>query len=137
MFSFIILVVFFTLLLDAQGVSIFDFAKWRAIHGVEYKTNDELTRRFEYLSQNAAKAEKINLSEPHAKFGLTIFSDRSPAELEKLLNRRGPPEMFDISKASKLIPANTTVLRSTLKSSFDWRSMGVVTAVKDQGGYVV
>jgi hypothetical protein len=115
-------------------VSLSDFHSFQRRFNVKYATAQEEAQRFQYFQKNVAEAYARNATEPYAIFGITQFSDRSPEEMESLYNRKGPSKLFDISSA-KLVPLATEgELKSKLKDGFDWRNMGIITEVKNQGG---
>eukprot|EP01099_Mayorella_cantabrigiensis_P006945 TRINITY_DN595_c0_g1_i5.p1 TRINITY_DN595_c0_g1~~TRINITY_DN595_c0_g1_i5.p1 ORF type:complete len:350 (-),score=92.10 TRINITY_DN595_c0_g1_i5:169-1194(-) len=119
-----------------------DFETFKQQFRVQYATPEEEAQRWGYFLKNVAEAYARNSTEPYAIFGINKFSDRSPEELRRLANLFNQPndrKINDISNAKKLplVPqqlADKLKLNETNDGAFDWRNMGAVTSVKDQGG---
>jgi cathepsin F len=119
---------------SATQVTLGDFQQFQRKFRVKYGTAEEEAQRFEYFQKNVAEAYARNATEPYAVFGITQFSDRSPKELDNLLNRKGPASIYDISSAKQLPLLPAEDLKSILKDGYDWRDLGVITEIKNQGG---
>jgi len=108
------------------------FQGWMSTHNREYATVEEMSTRFNNFK---ASVNRINTNNAYtqmrgsgAKFGLNKFSDMSPEEFsENVLMTPFTPAASLHKEKNMLTP------RITAPDTFDWRSKGAVTAVKDQG----
>jgi C1A family cysteine protease len=108
------------------------FQQWFLEQGKVYATEDEMSLRFNNFKESV---KRININNAYAdmrgsgaKFGLNKFSDMSPAEFsEKVLMKPFTPAAAQYKQKNMLNP------RITSPDTFDWRTKGAVTAVKDQG----
>ncbi|XP_010276986.1 PREDICTED: ervatamin-B-like [Nelumbo nucifera] len=112
-----------------EGVALI-FERWTEKHGKVYTSTEEKDRRFKIFQSNLAYIINWNSkrSPTDHTMGLNQFSDMSFEEFSNVrLSSVNPTESLleTISKGVK-----TTC---THPSSFDWRSQGVVTPVKNQG----
>jgi len=92
-----------------------------------YVNGNEETQRFNIFTSNLLKIAALNSNEDDsAKYAINKFADLSEQEFADLyLSKRG----FDISH----YPISNRLLPQDPPPSFDWRTKGAVTAVKDQG----
>jgi len=108
------------------------FQQWFQEQGKVYDTVDEMSLRFANFKETV---KRINVNNAYsdlrgsgAKFGLNKFSDMSPDEFaEKVLMTPFTPVSAEYKQKNMLLP------RVASPDTFDWRSKGAVTAVKDQG----
>jgi C1A family cysteine protease len=97
-----------------------------------YSTNEEYKKRLENFRNNLKKASELNENDPHARFGVTKFSDLSEEEfsqryLTSLLQQDQETSdsglTYEIKNKDQQYP-----------SDFNWATQdGIVTGVYDQG----
>jgi hypothetical protein len=96
-----------------------------------YKDYNETFARFRIFQESLDRQEKLNLLEKSkggtAVYGVNKFSDLT--EDEFAASRLTPTSVFKAVSRKATVP---TLPGGVLPSSFDWRSRGVVTAIKDQ-----
>jgi len=106
------------------------FQAWMSQHNKAYSTPDEYKLRLGIFSDNIKKIAKLNqdsMIHGGARFNLTKFSDFSSVEFkEKFLNSLIVPKAPE-DKDVLVLPGGA------VPDSFDWKSQGKITAVKDQG----
>jgi len=108
------------------------FQQWFQENGKVYDTADEMSLRFVNFKETVKRINTNNaytdMRGSGAKFGLNKFSDMSPDEFsEKVLMKPFTPIDAELKQKNMLIP------RVASPDTFDWRTKGAVTAVKDQG----
>jgi len=125
------------------------FTQFKTVHSKKYADTKEELQRYEIFKENLAKIDELNAKAVHAKYTHTSkFADLSLEEFQKRNGLRSDHarRMKDIlalsdEKKSKIvfsdfensgIPVRMKKSAKTLPSSFDWRSSGAVTPVKDQ-----
>ena len=112
------------------------FADFKATHGKKYASAAEEAKRFANFQVNMRKAAVQQASEPMATFGMNLFSDLSAEEFK---TRHNGNKYFAARKAEArpaaalLTDAEIAKIRATVGATVDWRAMGAVTGVKDQG----
>ena len=122
---------------DAQIFS--QFQHFMETHSKKYTTIEETKERFEIFRQNYKKIEltkkmlSAHQEQPLFEMGITKFSDMTPAEFQKsLLN-------LDLSLMQRLkvlygkneiVP---TFSKGNAPEAYDWREIGAVSPVKNQG----
>jgi C1A family cysteine protease len=107
------------------------FQSWALRYKKSYDSYDETITRFQNFKQSI---DRINANNAYVKFrgsgatfGLNKFSDLSPEEFaEKVLMTPFKPVTSVFKEKNMLSP------RITAPDTFDWRTKGAVTAVKDQ-----
>lgn len=109
------------------------FAEWTEEYGKVYKDLEEFEKRFEIYIENHQQVRKLNeVHEGKTEFALNQFADMDASEFEKkILNKQlskpfSPPE-------HKILRSSSSWSSAQLPESFDWRSLGAVTDVKNQG----
>jgi C1A family cysteine protease len=108
------------------------FADWAIAHNKHYPTSEERAVRFEIFSQSLERVRshnaKYEAGESSYFLSLNQFSDLDTNEKRMVLGARKPAHpIADLS----LPPAQRI---SSFPDAVDWRSLGKVTSVKDQGG---
>jgi len=91
-----------------------------------------LTEDISFFRKNLNRIEKLNVLRPKAQFGITKFADLSPAEFQSMYLSSTPMSVRDPSWPEAK-PASKEEIQA-LPDSWDWRTKGAVTPVKDQGG---
>ena len=101
-----------------------EFLKFVAKHGKSYGTKEEFEFRADLFKKTlAALAEENARNENTFTVGVNKFADWTPAEYRRLLS-------YKPSKGAKIAE---TPLNVSIPASIDWRTLGAVNAVKDQG----
>ena len=110
------------------------FKKYKGDFGRAYASPKEEARRFAIFVANMKKAEKLNVANPLARFGVNEFSDMTAAEFKI---RHSGEKVYAASIAAR---QNKAVVQPTKAEevaaagkSMDWRTKGAVTAIKNQG----
>ncbi|CAG0921908.1 unnamed protein product [Notodromas monacha] len=116
------------------------FDEYLQTHQKTYSA-DEYQTRLKYFEESVKRAEKRNKDSEHlgasdkAHYGVTKFSDMSPDEFKKKYLTR-PLSLISIPRPA-FNATDHPILRLGATDNFpdklDWRDVGVVTAVKDQG----
>jgi C1A family cysteine protease len=103
-----------------------EWDNFKSKYGRVYASTQEEGNRFSIFKQNLRKAQRMNARDPHARFGVTKFSDLTVDEFKSifLMNVSRPAVDAPIARAPKNVQ---------LPTSFDWSSKGALTPVKDQG----
>ena len=108
------------------------FNRFKTRYNKRYASHEEEAHRFAVFEQNMVVAKAQRQLNPHARFGVNEFSDRTAAEfkvrhnLDSFLRKRAKvalPVTADISAEEKAAQPNHV----------DWRTKGAVTAIKNQG----
>eukprot|EP00761_Pharyngomonas_kirbyi_P006106 gb/GECH01006112.1/.p1 GENE.gb/GECH01006112.1/~~gb/GECH01006112.1/.p1 ORF type:complete len:343 (+),score=58.24 gb/GECH01006112.1/:1-1029(+) len=87
-------------------------------------------KRFEVFKENLKRLE--NIQDNSAQYGITKFMDLTPEEFASIYRMRTPTANNYLSTISSF-PKAESVSTDKLPKSFDWRSKGAVTHVKNQG----
>eukprot|EP00246_Nothoceros_aenigmaticus_P005098 TRINITY_DN16945_c0_g1_i1.p1 TRINITY_DN16945_c0_g1~~TRINITY_DN16945_c0_g1_i1.p1 ORF type:complete len:365 (-),score=42.83 TRINITY_DN16945_c0_g1_i1:273-1367(-) len=96
-------------------------------HGKSYANSQEYAHRLSIFRSNLLKALEHQALDPTATHGITQFSDLSEEEFEaQYMGLRAPSYMTNGSPAPTLPVDN-------LPANFDWRELGAVSEVKNQG----
>jgi len=91
-------------------------------------TKAEFAQRFENFKASIARAERHQISNSDATYGITKFSDMSTEEFKSKVLMTNRP-----ARVERQTPIGVTVADPNPPSTFDWRDKNAVTAVKDQG----
>ncbi|KAJ5070615.1 cysteine protease rd19c-related [Anaeramoeba ignava] len=104
------------------------FENWMNKYKKFYSSEKEKETRFQIFQENLLRIENLRQSDPSAKYDINMFADLTPEEFKKthLLSKKFP-ELKSQDKISEELSLKD------IPSSFDWRTQGKVTAVKDQG----
>ena len=103
------------------------FREFATTYGKKYASVEAEQKAFATFRTNLQVMEQHRRANPHATFGVTQFSDMTPEEFETTLRFRG----FSVEPdSSHERPAPTP---SPNPKQWDWRTMGGVTRVLDQG----
>eukprot|EP01099_Mayorella_cantabrigiensis_P001005 TRINITY_DN141_c0_g1_i5.p1 TRINITY_DN141_c0_g1~~TRINITY_DN141_c0_g1_i5.p1 ORF type:complete len:337 (-),score=77.85 TRINITY_DN141_c0_g1_i5:148-1158(-) len=104
------------------------FEQWVETHNKRYDS-EELLYRFRVFSQNMDFVARFNTEEHTYEVGLNRFADLTNTEFMERYAGLHAPLVHTIDSEHLYVPEQT----QALPASLDWRSKGVVTAVKDQG----
>ena len=88
-----------------------------------YGSSDEYSYRLGVFQENLKRYEELNILNPEAVFGVTQFSDRTPAEMEAYMGLMLPAEQ-EYTEVYTYDP-------SEVVGAFDWASK--MAGVKNQG----
>ncbi|KAJ7553062.1 hypothetical protein O6H91_06G117000 [Diphasiastrum complanatum] len=105
------------------------FRRFVVEHGKAYGSAEEYARRLVVFKRNLVRAIEHQALDPTAVHGITPFSDLSEEEFEKqYLGLRAPQHLpLKAGNPAPELPVND------LPTDFDWRELGAVTEVKNQG----
>jgi len=104
------------------------FKKFVNQYNKDYATNTiEYQRRFLIFKDNLKRIDELNSRQKTAKYAINKFADLSPKEFSK--KYKG----YNKTSSSPNVPVFSGKRGLVVPSSFDWRTKGVVTPVKDQG----
>jgi len=106
------------------------FKQFMHKYSKNYATTQEHNQRFEIFKANLDIAAARNRKDPHARHGVTKFSDITPQEFKSLyLMNVTQPKMWPAAPGGVVNVQRVP----NLPDSYDWKDKGMVTAVKDQG----
>lgn len=117
-----------TQLAEIQNPSVKDiFDQWSNLHGKNYATSEENTYRMRVFLRNWLEVNRINDLKLGYTLGLNQFSDMTPEEFQA--------KYMGYMPSSE--PRNVEILEPevslTQQAGVDWRTKGIVNAVKNQG----
>jgi len=124
------------------------FEQFKSTHTKKYSNNKEELQRYEIFKENLERIDDLNAKQPRANFHISKFSDLTDEEFQTHTGLRADyaPRIKSIlelspEKQSKFgfssfestpISGRMKQTSKDLPSSFDWRTYGAVTPVKDQ-----
>merc|ERR1712127_362120 len=117
--------------LVAADYSSVQFAAFKERHGKQYGSKAEMELRREVFKANLVKIEEHNQSGATWKKEVNEFSDLTEAEFESLY--MGGYKKLPQSGAGGAPTGMKVKTRAELPDSMDWRDLGAVSAVKNQG----
>jgi cathepsin F len=106
------------------------FARFMQTYNRTYASDAETAHRLGVFKQNLARINQLNTKYPGVTFKVNKFADLSKEEFKKFY-LSAKPMVRDYSE-----PVAAEYPESVIKAtptSWDWRTKGVVTGVKDQG----
>jgi hypothetical protein len=119
-------------------LSLFDV--WNARHGRHYSPSQhaEKHRRFHIFRENFIRVQSHNAKASSSfKLGLNRFADMTNAEFveSRRLGLKRRPVLRSPSASASSSSSSSAEMgeKKVLAASVDWRSLGAVTGVKDQG----
>merc|ERR1712050_239497 len=101
------------------------FAEFKERYQVTFGSPEEEETRFGIFKSNLEKAETLSMKEPTAKYGVSKFAHLTAEEFK--VKHTG----FKKKAGRKVWPKKN--VKKVKASSIDWRDLGGVTPVKDQG----
>ncbi|WKY14076.1 hypothetical protein Q1695_004701 [Nippostrongylus brasiliensis] len=102
-------------------------------HEKAYDSKREMMKRFRIFKRNLKSARRWQeYDQGTATFGITQFSDLTPDEFKKIYLSYTWEQPIHPIRLANLVAEGVTV-DGQLPESFDWRTHGAVTAVKNQG----
>jgi hypothetical protein len=96
-----------------------EFIKFVAEYGRSYGTQEEFNFRAGHFAQNLMKIRALN--ETTSTHGINKFTDRTPAEMKKLLGYRAQDMSF----------RNVVDFPTAQVDTVNWFAKGAITPVKD------
>lgn len=117
-----------TQLAEIQNPSVKDiFDQWTNLHGKNYATSEENTYRMRVFLRNWLEVNRVNDLKLGYTLALNQFSDMTPEEFQaKHMGYMPSSEPRNI----EILDDEVTL---TQQSAVDWRTKGIVNAVKNQG----
>ncbi|CAI9099960.1 OLC1v1036863C1 [Oldenlandia corymbosa var. corymbosa] len=113
------------------------FKNWKEMYGHEYKDDVEQARRFEIFKDNLEFIQSFNKEGNHSYvMGLNDFSDLT---FEEFISRYGGYKPSAKERIEESVTTTTSFgddenVDSCIPSRIDWRELGAVTHIKNQGG---
>lgn len=108
------------------------FDKFKTRHNRTYQSSLEHEMRFRIFKNNLFKIEQLNKYEQGtAKYGITHFADMTSAEYRARTGLVMPREGDDVNHIRN--PIADIDEHMELPEAFDWRDLGAVSPVKNQG----
>jgi len=101
-----------------------------------YSTDTERSTRFENFKATIQKNARLNQLNPTATYGLNKFSDMSDAERKQYLSKPISAQAAVLTCLATGVDASRNRFEGrkfALPASFDWRALGKISPVKDQG----
>ncbi|XP_010248205.1 PREDICTED: zingipain-2-like [Nelumbo nucifera] len=113
-----------------EGIALL-FERWMEKHGKAYASLEEKDRRFKIFQSKLAYIIDWNSKRGPSDhiLGLTQFSDMSFEEFSEIyLSKMNTTQLMSVEGIEKRVKGSCTP-----PSTFDWRTQGAVTGVKNQG----
>jgi len=117
-----------------------EFNEFVNTYNKHYATIEEYRVRLQNYKDNMAEADRLNILNPKARFGVNKFSDLSKEEFARYYLTAKVPEKNALPAAKNFsIPQKPHAmfasgrLQAPNPTSYDWGSAGVITPVYNQG----
>ena len=114
-----------------------EFAAFASHHGVAYEDDYERTKRLHTFRQNLRYIDAVNRQGLSYTLGVNHLADRTSDELHKLAARlpttRETMTKVKHGESLTLARALTASAGENVPSAWDWRTLGAVSPVADQG----
>jgi len=91
----------------------------------------EHDRRYLVFQKNLKRIDQLNKQRPKTQFGITKFADLSPEEFKSMYLSSVPMSVSDPSWPVAELSSKRDI--QALPDTWDWRTQGAVTPVKNQG----
>jgi len=129
--SSIFILTFVLFVVVCADSDIVQFKEFIETFGTEYESKEEFQRRYEIFTANLRRIEKLNSQTYRStKFGVTKFADLTPEEFKNTYLSSLP---FVVDPSWPMGNEYSTQTIQDLPDSWDWRTKGAVTGVKNQG----
>lgn len=110
------------------------FVQFKNKFKIQFETLEEDTKRFSIFKENLERSEELTKkSGGKAKFGVTKFSHLTPEEFKSTRLGYKKSDKSDELKKNMLRKTYSAELSKKAGESIDWRTLGGVSPVKDQG----
>lgn len=117
---------------EKLGVEEESFLQWINEFGKSYPTKEEYHFRFVQFKKHMKQIAEHDESYHGNKVGFNEYSDNTEEEWKQMLGLKIDPNM-KISENATQIEGFKSMDPLSAPDSFDWRSQGKVTSVKNQG----
>jgi C1A family cysteine protease len=118
-----------SLVIDSTNVDDYSsFENWQVKFNKAYDTDAAIEKAFANFQASIARAAQRQAADPTATYGLTKFSDLSPAEFQSMYLNYKPNTAPTTVKPEAL----TVNQDGAAPTTWDWRDKDAVTAVKNQ-----
>eukprot|EP01116_Phalansterium_solitarium_P001567 TRINITY_DN1137_c3_g1_i1.p1 TRINITY_DN1137_c3_g1~~TRINITY_DN1137_c3_g1_i1.p1 ORF type:complete len:339 (+),score=144.40 TRINITY_DN1137_c3_g1_i1:170-1186(+) len=107
------------------------FKRFMTKYGKSYSSKQELASRFNIFKANLEHIKVLSEQNPEATFGVNKFTDLSPAEFRATYLSKY--QAVRDEKAMPLAREYTAAELRDVPDTWDWRTKGAVTPVKNQG----
>jgi cathepsin F len=111
----------------SEDLASVQFSDFKEKYNKQYATPEEEAARFENFKASIKRAAVRNVAEGSIVFGVTKFSDLTPAEFKARWLNNKVTRTPTAQRKQTPIPADVT-----LPTAYDWRPLGAVTPVKNQ-----
>jgi len=123
--------IYASLALSRQALVENEFSAFKAKFGKTYENYDEEVMRFEIFQYNFNEISKQNKMMRSYSVGVTQFSDLTHQEFKDFyLGYKNPSNLHSLNK---MMPEEPSYSPKDLPESVDWREMGAISDVKNQG----
>lgn len=102
-----------------------EFTSFMNEFGKSYNTQEELEFRRQVFSKNMDIAQVLNQENPEAKFGATMFADRTQEEMSRMMGLSMPletPEDYEVIEEDPSVNGN-----------YDWSTSVYMNPIQNQG----
>jgi len=123
------IIVFALFLVACSFADLGEFNRFMLKYNKQYNTVDEYNLRFKNFQDNAVRAKEYSRTHPLATFGVTKFSDLSKEEFKAMYL----PSDMTVQPEWEVAPLYSDRELAAANATWDWRAMGAVTPVKNQG----
>jgi len=121
----------FVSIVAARNLYQTEFTEWMRLHNKAYQSS-EFIQRHETFIQNSDFIKKFNNEGKHSyQVAMNEFGDLTNEEFKTMLGLKG----FEATKNrnNAVVTQDIDIDTSALPTSWDWRTKGVVTPIKNQG----
>jgi len=123
-------ILFLLMVILALGTSFDLFEKFQKNFNKKYKNLTETIYRMNVFLKNTQKIKELNQKSKGTSFGINKFADLTQQEFRNIYLSKTPVERDPYWPVASDYSSEEI---NALPTSFDWRTKGAVTGVKDQG----